>query len=51
VTPGNLIPAVKNADGKYEQVSGVACPNNFAPPRKNTFLSRLTFTFSIGPDF
>jgi outer membrane protein insertion porin family/translocation and assembly module TamA len=51
VTPGNPIPAVPNSAGKYEQVPGVACPTDFAPPRRNTFLSRLTFTFSIGPDF
>jgi outer membrane protein insertion porin family/translocation and assembly module TamA len=50
VTPGNTIPAVANADGKYEQVSGARCAD-FTPPRRNTFLSRLTFTFSIGPDF
>jgi outer membrane protein insertion porin family/translocation and assembly module TamA len=50
VTPGNTIPAVRNATGTFEQVPGVAC-TTFTPPRKNTFLSRLTFTFSIGPDF
>jgi outer membrane protein assembly factor BamA len=50
VTPGNTIPAVPNGSGRFEQVAGVACPA-FTPPRKNTFLSRLTFTFSIGPDF
>ena len=27
------------------------CPATFQPFRKNNFLSRLTFTFSIGPDF
>jgi outer membrane protein insertion porin family/translocation and assembly module TamA len=51
VSPSNQIPAVPNAAGKYEQVPGVNCPKDFAPPRRNTFLSRLTFTFSIGPDF
>jgi outer membrane protein insertion porin family/translocation and assembly module TamA len=50
VTPGNAIPAVPNGSGKYEQVPGVPCPA-FTPPRKVSFLSRLTFTFSIGPDF
>ena len=50
VTPNNTIPAVPNGRGSYEQVSNVSCPT-FAPPRRNTFLSRLTFTFSIGPDF
>jgi hypothetical protein len=27
------------------------CPATFQPIRSNKFLSRLTFTFSIGPDF
>ena len=27
------------------------CPVNFRPTRKTNFFSRLTFTFSIGPDF
>ena len=51
VTPGNRIPAVRNSRGTYEQVPNLGCPTTFAPDRKNTFLSRLTFTFSIGPDF
>lgn len=50
VTPGNTIPAVRDASGNYQQVPGVAC-DKFTPPRKSSFLSRLTFTFSIGPDF
>ena len=50
VTPGNTIPAVPDAAGKYEQVPGLRC-DNFTPARKSSFLSRLTFTFSIGPDF
>ena len=51
VTPGNNIPAVLTSNGRYEQVRDVPCRQDFAPERKNTFLSRLTFTFSIGPDF
>jgi outer membrane protein insertion porin family/translocation and assembly module TamA len=51
VTPGNRIPAVKLANGEYEQLSGGSCPATYTPPQKNTFFSRLTFTFSIGPDF
>jgi outer membrane protein insertion porin family/translocation and assembly module TamA len=50
VSPGNQIPAVRNAAGTYEQVPGFKCPD-FTPPRKTSFFSRLTFTFSIGPDF
>jgi outer membrane protein assembly factor BamA len=51
VSPGNQIPAVKLPNGEYEQVSGGSCPATYSPPQKNTFFSRLTFTFSIGPDF
>ena len=51
VSPGNRIPAVPAANGVYEQVSGGSCPATYRPPQKNTFFSRLTFTFSIGPDF
>jgi len=51
VSPGNRIPAVPNSRGVYEQVPGVSCPTTFVPEQKNSFLSRLTFTFSIGPDF
>jgi hypothetical protein len=32
-------------------VPGAVCPTSFVPAQKNSFLSRLTFTFSIGPDF
>jgi hypothetical protein len=51
VTPGNRIPAVPSPKGGYEQIADQSCPSTFAPAQKNTFLSRLTFTFSIGPDF
>ena len=51
VSPGNRIPAVRGANGDYEQLSGYNCPATYTPPRRNTFFSRLTFTFSIGPDF
>ncbi|MEO8621369.1 MAG: BamA/TamA family outer membrane protein [bacterium] len=51
VSPGNRIPAVKNANGDVEQLSGNTCPATFVPAQSRTFLSRLTLTFSIGPDF
>ena len=50
VTPDNTIPAVRNGAGNYEQLPGGRC-GDFTPPRKSSFLSRLTFTFSIGSDF
>jgi hypothetical protein len=34
----------------YEQAQQ-SCPADFQPDQKFTFLSRLTLTFSIGPDF
>jgi outer membrane protein insertion porin family/translocation and assembly module TamA len=53
VTPGNRIPAVPNPKngGVLEQDPKSTCPDAFTPEQKRTFLSRLTFTFSIGPDF
>ena len=51
VSPGNRIPAVKNANGDVEQLPGGTCPATFQPGQSRTFLSRLTVTFSIGPDF
>jgi outer membrane protein assembly factor BamA len=51
VSPGNRIPAVRLPNGEYEQLSGSSCPSTYLPPESRTFLSRLTFTFSIGPDF
>ena len=51
VSPGNRVPAVKLANGEYEQLAGNTCPATFTPPSASSFLRRLTFTFSIGPDF
>ena len=51
VSPGNEIRAVRNAAGNVEQLTGSNCPPTFRPAQSRTFLSRLTVTFSIGPDF
>jgi outer membrane protein insertion porin family/translocation and assembly module TamA len=51
VSPGNRVPAIRLPSGQYEQVSGSTCPATFTPSQSRTFFSRLTFTFSIGPDF
>jgi len=37
--------------GKHWVQETLPCPSNYKPPSKNGFLNRLTFTFSIGPDF
>ena len=44
-------PPCRPPNGEYEQLSGSSCPATYLPPESRTFLSRLTFTFSIGPDF
>lgn len=51
VSPGNRIPAVVGKNNVVEQVPGIACPATFQPSQSNSFLSHLTLTFSIGPDF
>ena len=51
VSPGNTIPAVTNANGDLEQLSSSSCPATFRPGQSSSFFSRLTITFSIGPDF
>jgi outer membrane protein insertion porin family/translocation and assembly module TamA len=50
VSPGNKVPALLK-NGVYEQLPGFPCPATYQPAQSQTFLSRLTFTFSIGPDF
>jgi outer membrane protein assembly factor BamA len=47
VSPGNGLP-VRIDNG--EQQAGL-CARTFTPAQPNTFLKKLTFTFSIGPDF
>ena len=57
VSPGNRIPAVPRSGQRpgdvveYEQLSGSTCPATFQPGQSRSFFSRLTVTFSIGPDF
>jgi outer membrane protein assembly factor BamA len=52
VSPNNRLPMLRDEDGRLTGVQAQgSCPPNFAPTRQNNFFSRLTFTFSIGPDF
>jgi hypothetical protein len=51
VSPGNRVPAVKLPNGRYEQIAGTSCPATYTPSQSDSFFRRLTFTFSIGPDF
>ncbi|MDB4905889.1 MAG: hypothetical protein JWO05_673 [Gemmatimonadetes bacterium] len=54
VSPGNNLKVtfapVSGALQPVGQQSG-ACPATFTPAQPRTFLNRLTFTFSVGPDF
>jgi outer membrane protein assembly factor BamA len=45
VTPGNNLPVTNGQQAEGD------CPSEFRPDRRTNFFSRLTFTFSIGPDF
>jgi hypothetical protein len=45
VTPGNRLPVTNGL-----QAPGI-CDATFTPDRPGNFFRRLTFTFSIGPDF
>lgn len=51
VSPGNETLYTRNPDGTLVVVSENPCPPSFDPPPRRRFLQRLTFTFSIGPDF
>jgi outer membrane protein assembly factor BamA len=52
VSPGNLLVYDPVTRIQAERTSdGEGCPANFAPRRQTNFFGRLTFTFSIGPDF
>ena len=42
---------VDNGKSVWEADKSRECPATFQPTRSNHFFSRLTFTFSIGPDF
>ena len=52
VTPGNTIDLVPSPTNPavLVPVTPQACPD-FDPPPRTRFLQKLTFTFSIGPDF
>jgi hypothetical protein len=57
--PDNAAPAiapvatlkVENGKDVWVPDNSRECPATFRPITSNHFLSRLTFTFSIGPDF
>jgi outer membrane protein assembly factor BamA len=54
-SPGNTIEYRRvddaNDNGPLVQVGNAACPASYAPPSRQRWYQRLTFTFSIGPDF
>lgn len=55
VSPGNPIQYRRlddeNDNGPLVQVGSDECPASYLPPSRQRWYQRLTFTFSIGPDF
>jgi outer membrane protein insertion porin family len=52
VSPGNQIPVELDPEGgPARQAGAMACPATYRPQAAAGFLRRLTFTFSIGPEF
>lgn len=51
VSPGNSLGVTIDASGRPVAQEEGACPATFRPSQSRSFLQRLTFTFSIGPDF
>jgi len=52
-TPGNSITYIRgpSTGGQLQQQGVASCRDDFSPPTRSGFFQRLTFTFSIGPDF
>lgn len=50
-TPGNTLLYRRDDEGRLLETTNGSCPGNYNPPPRTRFLQRLTFTFSIGPDF
>lgn len=51
-SPGNTIEYHRfGDDGPLVQVSGAGCDQSYDPPIRDRWYKRLTFTFSIGPEF
>ena len=54
-TPADQAPLARKVaeDGRmvWSQDPDVVCPDTFAPPPRDNFFRRLTFTFSIGTEF
>lgn len=50
-SPGNRLAVTPGFAGALPVQASGTCPATFQPPRRATFLSRLTFNFSIGQAF
>ncbi|MGH7636316.1 MAG: BamA/OMP85 family outer membrane protein [Gemmatimonadaceae bacterium] len=51
-SPGNAIQYHRRGpDGPLEQIGSAACDQSYDPPIRDRWYKRLTFTFSIGPEF
>lgn len=52
VSPGNELAVPRTGDaGEVPRQAAGACTASYAPPRRGSFLQRLTFNFSIGQAF
>jgi outer membrane protein assembly factor BamA len=52
VSPGNAIPVELDPEGgPARQPAAAVCPATYVPQSPRSFIRRLTFTFSIGPEF
>ena len=49
-TPGNSVRYRRNSAGQLVEATPGVC-GDYTPPARKSFFQRLTFTFSIGPDF
>jgi outer membrane protein assembly factor BamA len=52
-TPGNILTYRRGpgTGGLLLAETDLRCPGTFEPPKRRRFFQKLTFTFSIGPDF
>jgi outer membrane protein insertion porin family/translocation and assembly module TamA len=50
-TPGNTLIYRRDSGGRLVEQTNAECPRTFDPPARSLWYQKLTFTFSIGPDF
>jgi hypothetical protein len=50
-SPGNTVELTRDTDGVLVPPQDAQCPDTYKPPERVQWYQKLTFTFSIGPDF